>query len=533
MTLAISTLNAKYIHYNLALKILDNDLNNHHLNHDMLVYTIKDDLDKISNELAQYDILGLACYIWNIEQIKYLITQLRKLNPQQTIILGGPEVSFLSEKDVGKYDFDYVVCGEGERVFVELVKAIVNEDEVNNEYIVIKRDDEVIMNKALNYVELDYASPLTNDFSEVDVENQIVYLETSRGCPYQCAYCQASLDNKVRNFDVHYIFSLIDLINEREVKLVKFLDRTFNFDVERTNQILAYIISHDNKKTVYQFEITGELLDLSSIRLINEKARHGLFRFEIGVQSTNDKANQAIRRYQNFDKLRQVIQEIQHGNKIILHLDLIAGLPYEDLSSFKKTFDDVFALGTEELQLGFLKLLKGTKLNEYLEQYGYSFNKQAPYEIISNDFLSSDDLDKIRTVEYGLNDLYNHQKAKSLTLYLIDKYQLSPFDFFFELGNKLTKKMQLYHIYEMIGNSTFIKDENDLIELYKNYYLNNKQRQKNLSIVKEKKIILHQLITEVDLVQNEVFSNSCVEKINDNKYFVYLLNKQQYYIIER
>ncbi|MDH6603648.1 anaerobic magnesium-protoporphyrin IX monomethyl ester cyclase [Bacilli bacterium PM5-9] len=532
MKIVLTTLNSKYIHPSPALRIISNDLKNSNINHDLIEYTIKEDIDLIIEKLKDFDVVAFSCYIYNIEKTKDIIKKLKEIKPNIIIILGGPEVSFSKKSDLIDIDFDYIVCGEGEKVFVELIKGLIENNEISNEYIIIKKDNDIILNKGINYVDIDYAMPLTNDLKGLDFQNQIIYFETSRGCPYQCTYCQASLDNNVRNFPLEYIFKKIDEIFFNKVKIVKLLDRTFNFDTKRTNEILNYIIENDNKYTTFQFEITGELLDISSIDLINKKARSNQFRFEIGIQSTNIQANKAVLRYQDFAKLEKVIKKLQENNKIVLHLDLIAGLPNEDLASFKKTFNQVFALNAQELQLGFLKILKGTNLNNDIDKYGYVFDEKAPYQIIESDFLTKSDISEIEKVEHALEHLYNHKKAKELVVHLLKKYEIDAFSLFNEIGNKLNNlNQQIFDIYQVIINSSLLKDDEDWVVLYKNYYDYHKQRPKSLSIVTNKKMILHKLIEKEQLTQNEVFASSSIELINKDKYFVYLINKRKYYLI--
>ncbi|MEG0284121.1 MAG: DUF4080 domain-containing protein [Erysipelotrichales bacterium] len=528
MKIALTTFNSKYIHPSVALRILKQDALNHGVEVDMFEYTIKEDLNRVVNDLKEYDIVGISCYIYNIELTKKLIEQLRLENKNIKIILGGPEVSYITLDEAIKLDADYVICGEGESVLSELLSSLNTGSIFKHEAIIDVKQE--IENTQVNIVSLDYAQPLMNQYDDLDIEHQIIYLETSRGCPYLCSYCQASLDNLIRPVDLNEVLKLIEDAIEKEVKLVKFLDRTFNFDVERTNKIISHIIELDNNKTTFQFEITGELLDESSIRLINKKARPGLFRFEIGVQSTNYEANKAIRRFQNFDKLKKNILSLKNGGKIVIHLDLIAGLPYENLDSFVKTFNDVYNLEPLELQLGFLKLLKGTHLNTMVDQFEYQFDKLAPYQIKSSAFLSESDLKVIEGCEHGLEHVYNARKAKEVALYLISKYDYNPFYFYESIGANIFFNMQLHELYELI-NDLFIKDSEDKIELLKNYYAITKQRPKVLFKCENKKAVLHHLIAQENLVQNEVFSNSNVEHIKDDVYFVYLINTKKHYLL--
>ncbi|MDL2212057.1 DUF4080 domain-containing protein [Erysipelotrichaceae bacterium OttesenSCG-928-M19] len=531
MKIALSSLNSKYLHPNVALRIFSSELGKAKIEHDLIEFTIKENFQKIVTRLSKYDIIAFSCYIYNIEIIKELIYELKHQH-NCLIILGGPEVSYLNKDELKKLEFDYLICNEGEQIFCNLLEAIINKKDYFHKSI-LKKDMLNNFDLTCHYADIKYVEKYANNFQDIDFSNQIVYLETSRGCPYHCAYCQASLDNNVRNFSLEHVFSKLDESLIKKAKIVKLLDRTFNYDVKRTNEIINYIIQNDNNYTVFQFEITGELLADSSIELINSNARQGLFRFEIGVQSTNKKANQAIRRYQDFTKLKTLINKLVSANKVVLHLDLIAGLPHEDLVSFKNTFNEVYSLQAQEVQVGFLKLLKGTYLNELVGKYKYQFATKAPYQIIQNEFLSVSDLVIIDEMEHGFNNLYNKEKAKEISNYLINKYQIEPFDYYHTIGQKLIRTMQIHDIYQIIYHSSYVQDDYDVIELFKNYYRISKNKPQALTRVNDKKAILHQLIASEGLVQNEVFNNSSIEKINENSYFVYIFNKGRYYILEK
>lgn len=533
MKILLTTLNSKYIHYNLAIRILRNDLNNHNIACDMVEYNIKNDLELLAMQLKEYDLIALSTYIFNIEATKKLVNLIKQANPNVVIVLGGPEVSYLNESEARELVFDYIICGNGEKLLVSLINDLKNNKFISNKYIVSKKDNEIILNKDVHKVLDDYFYDLTNDFYNVDLNNQIVYFETSRGCPYGCYYCLASLDNDIRNVPIANIFEKLAYLLENKAKIVKFLDRTFNFNVKTTNQILEYLIENDNNYTTFQFEITGELLAESSIDLINKRARKNQFRFEIGIQSTNKQANLEIGRYQDFNKLKKVIEKIQEKDKVILHLDLIAGLPYEDIDSFKQTFNEVYDLKGMELQLGILKLLKGTKMNDLVLKHEYVFEKKAPYELIKNKYLSEDELDIIEIVEKGLNNFYNQRKAKEFVEYILNVKDINAFDLYYELGMIiLNNNNQLYDIYNGVLTSKIVENDEDIYQLLNNYYSINKNRPKPLTNVKNKKVILHQFCEEYKIIQNEVFSHTIVEQINSDTYFLKNMIEDKCYVMK-
>jgi len=522
-------INSKYIHPNMAIRILYNDLRQHHIGCEMIESNIKEDMDTLIDKIKDFEIVCFSVYIFNVTLIKELTFKLKAINPKLIIILGGPEVSYSNSQDLQDIAFDYVVCGEGEQVLVDLIAYINKDIDIIPSSVTYKKDNEIVLNTSINEVPLDYTKDLTNDFSLVDLDNQIAYLETSRGCPYLCAYCLASLDNHVRLFDLDLIKAKIDELISKKAKMVKLLDRTFNFNVVRTNELISYIIEKDNLYTTFQLEITGELLSPSTIQLINDQARPSLFRFEIGIQSTNPLSNKAVRRYQNFDKLKEIIIQLQAADKIVFHLDLIAGLPFEDLTSFKKTFDDVFSLYPDELQLGFLKLLKGTYLNESVVEYGYLFEKEAPYEIIQNQWLNRDDLAIIRGVEDALDHYYNKGKAKDFITFYLKEHTISPFDLLRILSKHIYRGIDVYNLFVNLIEQIELTFD-DKIVLFKNYYGRSNGKVKSLYKVESKRELLHLLSEQDNQNTRNVFKYACVDQIDNENYFIYKVDDQSCYL---
>ncbi|MDR1781567.1 MAG: DUF4080 domain-containing protein [Bacilli bacterium] len=527
MEIVLTSLNSKYIHPNMALRILKNELNDNNITCTIKEYNIKQDITMIINDLLIYDIIAFSCYIWNISLIKIIINEIKKIATNKIIILGGPEVSYLSKEDINDFKCDYIICGEGEKVFKELIISLLNKTNINTKYLIDINNK--IMNQDINKVDVNYFSKYTNNFNDIDLNNQLCYLETSRGCPYHCAYCLASLDNEIREINLDIIFNKINYLLNNKAKTIKLLDRTFNFNELRTNKIIEYIINNDNMISIFQFEITGELLKESTINLLNT-SRQGLFRLEIGIQSINKEANKAIYRYQDNNKLVTNINSLIKANRVILHLDLIAGLPKEDLREFKNTFNFVFNLKGAELQLGILKLLKGTKLNEMISEYNYQFSKDSPYQLISNAFLSKDDLIIIEQAEKGLNRYYNSDKAKNIIYYLINKYQLNAFDLFYELGKDLVKVKQLDVLYQRLF--IYLKDDNDYIMLFNNYYVNSKIRLKALTKISNKKEILKK-INDLNIIKQEnLYRYSNIEQINKKVYYLIDFKEKRNFVVK-
>lgn len=458
-------INAKYIHPNLAIRLLKKNTN---YDVDIKEFTIKDSIDSIIEYIIinNYQIVGFSCYIWNIEYVKEILNKLK--NKDITIILGGPEVSYNAYYYLENDMCDYVIKNEGEEAFDLLLQYLNNKIEINKIPNLYYKNN-FTFDKLVDINKTKMAYDLLDD-----VANKIIYLETSRGCPYHCGYCMASLDNKLRFFNIEEIKNQILLLSKKGARIFKFLDRTFNANKKNFISLIDFIIDNHTNNQSFQFEITGDLLDDDIIEYINNKAPKNLFRFEIGIQSTNIKTNLSVGRIQNNEKLFNNIKKIQNANIIDLHLDLIAGLPYEDYTSFEKTFNDVVTLKPKELQLGFLKLLHGTSLKNEAHKYNYKWNNNAPYDIICNDYMSESDIKEIHITEDAFEAYYNNDYMKNALNFIIDNEE-SSFSFFHDLGKLYQKKKGLENMFYVIDN--FISDKiyykkahRLLIIDYLNYY---------------------------------------------------------------
>lgn len=443
-------INSKYIHPNIAIRLLkansDYDI-------DLKEFNIKDKVETIYNFIIEnnYDVVGFSCYIWNIELVKKILPLLRKHNIK--IVLGGPEVSYNASYYLDNDLCDFVIKNEGEEAFNLVLHYLdnkINLDQIPNLY----HKDGFTFDKLVDISKTKMAYHLLDD-----IPNKIIYIETSRGCPFHCGYCMASLDNKLRFFDIEEIKKEVLLLIEKGGKVFKFLDRTFNANKKNFLSLIDFIIEHHKEHNSFQFEITGDLLDDEIIEYINKTAPKNLFRFEIGIQSTNILANKAVYRIQNNEKLFHNIKLIQDANIIDLHLDLIAGLPYEDYTSFENTFNEVLSLRPKELQLGFLKLLKGTKLYEERDMYGYKFNESAPYDIISNNFISEEEISSIHLLEDAFERFYNKEHYKNSINYILNNID-NPFKFFHKLGTIPLPSKRLEDTFKLLDE--FIKNNINL-----------------------------------------------------------------------
>ena len=434
MKILLTTLNSKFIHTNLAIRYLKAFVKDI-LPVDIREYTINNDLDYILKDIYRnnYDVVLFSTYIWNVDDTAKICENLKKVNPNIKIALGGPEVSYDSLDAMKKYPFiDYILCGEGELVFKDLVEYFLDKKSIEDvEGIVYRHNGEVIVNKPKELLQnLDEIPSPYENLDPKEYENRIVYYETSRGCPFNCQYCLSSTLKGLRYFSIDRVKSDLKKLIDARVSQIKFIDRTFNANKKFAQEIMKFLMEHDNDYTTYHFEVTAHLLDEDTLEFLKD-CKEGLFQFEIGVQSTNQKTLDAVGRRDDFKKLSYVVKKVASYRNIHQHLDLIAGLPYEDYESFENSFNDVFNLGIEHLQLGFLKMIKGTGVRNRAKEHGYRYKDYAPYEILYNDYISYNQILKLKDIEEILEKYYNSKNFVLSMRYIIKNfYSESPFKFF-------------------------------------------------------------------------------------------------------
>jgi anaerobic magnesium-protoporphyrin IX monomethyl ester cyclase len=438
MNIICTTLNAKYIHTNLAIRYLK-AYAQPEFDVQIVEYTIKDPAINIVTDLYRKkpNVVGFSCYIWNIEETIKVVKMLKKIDPEIIIVAGGPEVSY----DVREWlenvpEFDFIVIGEGEETFKQFLFQLHGEKDFDSVHgLAFRKDGKPVINPQRNKINLaEMPSPFRFPEDIPHLSKRVIYIETSRGCPFSCQFCLSSIEVGVRYFDREKIKEDIRYLMKHGAKTIKFVDRTFNISRSYAMEMFQFLIEEHVPGTVFQFEITADIMRPEVIEFLNREAPPGLFRFEIGVQSTNDEVNKLVMRKQNFEKLTRTVTMVKEGGKIAQHLDLIAGLPEEDYTSFRKTFNDVFALRPEELQLGFLKMLRGTGLRLRAKEHDYVFMDHAPYEILSNNVLSFEDMIRIKQVEDVLEKYWNAHRMDETIEYLVSNVFPTPFDFFQEFG---------------------------------------------------------------------------------------------------
>jgi len=479
MKTLIVALNSKYIHSALAPWYLKAACGDKNRDISVLEHTINESYDYVLSSIyiRKPDVIAFSCYIWNIAQVIRLTADLKKLLPKSVIILGGPEVSYDSYNILVKHNYiDFVLSGEGETSFPKLLQYIeasitpassetdtwqirkpaeaAGAELKNIEGLSYRDNGRIVTNPPATVAVLDdIPSPYTDEMLS-SLKNRIAYFETTRGCPFSCSYCLSSACTGVRYFSLERVFSDLDRLLSAGVSQIKFVDRTFNFNKKRALEIVNHIISLNVKNCNFHFEVGADLFDDKLLTAL-EKAPSGLFQVEAGVQTTNKAALSAIARKTNLTKLFANLKRLVKSGNVHVHADLIAGLPYEDYSSFSKSFNDLYSVEPQHLQLGFLKFLKGTAMRENAEAFGYHFYDLAPYEILSGNNISYDELIVLKGIAHILDKFYNTGRFELSLRYIVRSAFKSPFDFYESFYNFYSKEgylnenislKEMYHI---------------------------------------------------------------------------------------
>ena len=450
MNILLTAINAKYIHSNLAVYSLRayaaGKCERYKEEIGIAEYTINQPLDQILMDLYKRkpEVLCFSCYLWNIEYVEQLVAELGKIMPQTDIWLGGPEVSYHASHMLEQFPQVYgIMRGEGEETFLELAEFYYNNSGKSLEQcekvqrlkeivgITFRDGEEIIETADRSVMDL---SKVPFVYEDLDVfKNKIIYYESSRGCPFSCSYCLSSIDKCLRFRDLELVKKELQFFIDHEIPQVKFVDRTFNCKHSHSMEIWSYIKEHDKGKTNFHFEVAADLLNEEELNLISTM-RPGLIQLEIGVQSTNEQTIKEIHRTMKFSQVTEVVNRVHAAKNIHQHLDLIAGLPFEDYNSFHKSFCDVYALRPEQLQLGFLKVLKGSYMEEKTKNYELLYQNRPPYEVLSTKWLPYSDVIRLKGLEEMVEVYYNSRQFEH-TMELLEQVFGDAFVMFEEMSN--------------------------------------------------------------------------------------------------
>lgn len=432
----LTAINAKYIHSNLAVYSLKAYAEKKYCGRVSLAeYTINNSMEQILRGIYEKSpkVAAFSCYIWNVKMVLAVAENLKKILPEVSVILGGPEVSYNAEELLQKYPFvDLIMRGEGEEIFLEYMEWYAGEGRELKDIagITYRQGDSILSNVDRAVMDLNRVVFPYRDVTQL--KNRILYYETSRGCPFSCSYCLSSIDKKVRLRDFEKVKEELQFFINHHVPQVKFVDRTFNCNHEHAYAIWKYIGEHDNGVTNFHFEISADLLKEEDF-LLFQNFRPGLIQLEIGVQSTNPQTLQAIYRRMDLAKVKEAVLRVHEAGNIHQHLDLIAGLPYEDYTSFRKSFNEVYEMKPDQLQLGFLKILRGSHMGEVKDEYDVEYMSLPPYEVLQTRWLPYSDVLRLKQVEEMVEVYYNSFQFAASVAFLLN-YHKSPFELYEKLG---------------------------------------------------------------------------------------------------
>ncbi|NRT70550.1 B12-binding domain-containing radical SAM protein [Clostridium beijerinckii] len=527
MKVLITAIDSKFIHSNLAVRYLKSFTRDMDYESKIKEFTINDREGRILEEIIKEkpDIVAFSTYIWNVELISRVANLIKRVDSNIEILYGGPEVSFDSRSFLKNNVGEYVIEGEGEKTYRDFILyklgKIKLEDVRGLHY---KINDVVYSNEKRPLMSMD---EIVFPYEEnEDLTNKIVYYEASRGCPFNCKYCLSSTSHGVRFLDIDRVLKDLMYFINKEVRLVKFVDRTFNCNSKFAMAIWDFLINQDTN-TQFHFEISADILKPQEIELLS-KAPKGRFRFEVGVQTTNDEVLRNINRFVNFSDIKEKVLEIEALRNIDQHLDLIAGLPGEDYESFKKSFNDMYEIKPEEIQLGFLKLLKGSSMREDAEKYGMEYSPYPPYEILKTDKISYEELLKLKKVEEMVDKYYNSQKFNHIIRYFERKFKL-PFDFYYSLGMFFEDKG---YFSKNIGNAEYYKvflDYSESVLQESNKYLKEIIRF-NYLIFNKKRGLPEFLRSDMDKEEEKSIKEKLKEKYSFKEYHLekFKINIEKY-----
>lgn len=528
MKILLTAINAKYIHSNLAVYNLKTYAGKYGNINDIELYetTINNRYEDIFREIYEQkpDVIAFSCYIWNVEIVMKLVGELKKVLKDVAIWIGGPEVSYNATKILeDNENIDIVMCGEGEQTFLELCESDGSDYQSIEGICYRDKNGNICANKWRQPLQL---SKIPFPYEDINnLENRIVYYESSRGCPFSCSYCLSSVDKSLRFRDIEIVKKELSYFIEKKVPLVKFVDRTFNCKPEHAINIWKYIMENDKGITRFHFEVAADIITEEELEIM-EKMRPGLIQLEVGVQSVHEATIKEIKRSMKLSKVRDVVKRIHQMKNIHAHLDLIAGLPFEDYEMFKESFDEVYKMKPNQLQLGFLKVLKGSYMYEHAEEYGIVYSSYAPYEVMHTKWISYEEVLKLKMVEEVVEIYYNSGQFVYSMKYL-DKYFSSPFELYYSIGRYYDEnfsrtakhsRIERYHILRKFYREMESREEKrklfDEIMSYDIYLRENMHTRPEFCVeVKEYKDDIRKIIKWLDLTRSEH-----VEPVSEDMY---------------
>ena len=538
MKVTLVGINAKYIHSNLAVRYLKTYTEDLNYKCEIMEFSINDKIERILEEIlsSMPDLVAFSCYIWNIEYVKTISALIKLVDSKIEILYGGPEVSYNSEAFLKENVGEYVIEGEGEVTYREFIKWKTEFNEKSKDNNENKSNIQNILGLYYKICgKIDYngkrslmdINQVIFPYDEEEITNKIVYYEASRGCPFNCKYCLSSTTHGVRFLSTERVKKELKFLVDKKVRLIKFVDRTFNCNSKFAIEIWEFLINM-RTETTFHFEMSADLLNKTELDILS-KAPKGRFQFEVGVQTTNPLVLNNINRFVNFNDIKEKVLELEKIKNIKQHLDLIAGLPGENYESFKKSFNDVYSIHPEELQLGFLKLLKGSDMRNEAEKWSMVYAPYPPYEILKTRDISYEELVILKRVEKMVDKYYNSQKFSNILKYFVEKFD-TPFDFYYGLGlffyekGYLSRNISSVDYYKIFieFNEEKLKQENFILkEIVKYDYLKyNKKKWLPDFLIRDVDKGIERTIKE-GLLQDNTINN--VNNLHVEKYMINIL----------
>lgn len=530
MKVLLAAINAKYIHSNLGIyslktygeKMLKEWGLAEQAEISLAEYTINHQMEQILQDIYKRkpDVIGFSCYIWNISYVKVILADIKKVLPDVKIWAGGPEVSYHGEAFLKEEPaVDLVMMGEGEITFAHFLKALLEGEDLKQvPGLMVRNADGTFTDTGFRQVMDMSQIPFPYAFMDMkELEHRIIYYESSRGCPFSCAYCLSSIDKKLRFRSLDLVLPELEWFLQAKVPQVKFVDRTFNCKKSHAMAIWQYIRDHDNGVTNFHFEIAADLLDKDELDLLSTM-RPGLVQLEIGVQSTNEKTLEAIRRKTDIEEIREITETINSWHNIHQHLDLIAGLPWEDLKRFKQSFNDVYEMEPEQLQLGFLKVLKGSYMEELIPTCDLLYSAAPPYEVLCTKWLSYGDVLELKDIE-EMTEVHYNSRQFTCTLKELEKEFDTPYEMFSFMAGYYNKN----HLFG-ISHSRIARYEIlwKIIQerLEKNGKCETQAMAENVNISEKLELYRDLLMTDLYLRENVKSRPTFARDLSDSKDFV-------------